>query len=76
MGIKVEVMVWEDARVKTNKVHGVVEIEESELALLVANKFSEQHDLSYAHAEVINISLSGESTHGYKVFDLDIDYDG
>lgn len=45
-------LIWKDARVNTNELHGVVELDEQELMELVADKFREKTGLNVAHIEL------------------------
>lgn len=76
MSFKMRVLVWEDSSTKNNKVHGVVEINDHDIAILIANEFSRQFKKTYQHTEVRELSFGTISETELPVFKLDIEYKG
>ncbi|OHU85498.1 MULTISPECIES: hypothetical protein [Pseudoalteromonas] len=49
------VLLWKDARIATNELHGVVEIDEHDIARLVAEKYEDESGNKVNHYELRGI---------------------
>lgn len=76
MSFKMRVLVWENSSMENNKVHGVVEIGQQDLAVLIANEFSRQFKKNYQHSEVRELSFGAISETELPVFKLNVEYQG
>ncbi len=54
---------WEDAKIATNKVHGVVEIDESDLGRLVAEKYTAITGKKVVHWELRGVVSDPEEAY-------------